>query len=142
MDLSINNYPSQSLTFSAKLNRVSRKAIKNGILKEVRKEPCGSVAMKKFDILSEKADKIEKLLAEKFGEGVFSLHNELGLSPKVTKISFWDGTSFKAFDLPEEVQDGIKVVDKSNIFRTKFKITEFPANKLDWLLEFFSQLTV
>jgi len=142
MDFTVNSYNIQPPSFQAHLNRNTRKCITRGILTEIRKEPNLEVAMKKFNELSNKYDNIKKLLAEEFGDGTFALYNENGLSPIASKISFWDGKSYKAFDIPEEVQNEIKVVDKSNIFTTKFKIMEFPADKLDWLTEFFSKIRV
>ncbi|MBO7672068.1 hypothetical protein J6S88_01535 [bacterium] len=145
MDLSINNYPQHTPSFSARLDRRTQKAIMNGILTEVRKQPrwepkgnsIGGEAV--FNTLTDKADRIKKLLATKFGRGTFSLHNELGLSPKVTKLTFWDGRAFLTYDIPEEIQNEIKVVNKSNMFATKYKIMEFPANRLDWLYEFLAK---
>lgn len=148
MDLTVNNYPQNTPTFAAHWNRQTKKAILNGILKEVRKQPrwypdpakgeIGGEAL--FNKLSDKAEKIEEMLAAKFGRGTFALHNESGLSPVVSKITFWDGRAFYNYDIPETIQKEIKVVNKSNFLRMRFKIAEFPADRLDWLYDFLSKL--
>ena len=139
--MQVNNVNS-GMTFQAKWNCETRRAINNGILTEVRKISDINESMKEFDRLSEKYDRLFDLLAEKFPEGKFCLHNQLGTSPKVEQLSFWTKDSYKAFQLPEEIQKEIKVVDRSNFLWDKFVIKEFPAKRLDWLYDFISNLKV
>ena len=143
MDFSVKNYNVQSPVFGAKLGWRTRKAIKNGIKSKYKKLNAINPEYAKSQLVqyNELFNKI-KFMVSNLESGTFALYNQLGLSPKATKISFSNKSIYRAFDLPKEIQNEIKVVDKSNIFVEKYVIKEFPANKLNWLYNFLENIKI
>ena len=143
MDLTVNNTSSYQNTFGARLSWKTRRAIKRGIRSEVREIAQHGKNISKIR-LKDRKNMYKKILSavDKIGDGTFSLYNELGLSSKVTKIDFSGPYGYKAFNLPEDIQNEIKLVDASNIFTNKYKIKEFPAKRLGWLYNFFQNVKV
>ena len=142
MDLTVNNNYKHIQDFGARLSYRTRIAIRRGI--NAKYKDLSGFSKKIADMnLNENIKTYKKILSvvEKFEEGTFSFYNESGLNSRVTKIDFLGPFSgYKTFNLPEDIQKEIKVVDKSNIFVDKYKIQEFPANRLGWLYGFFKNI--
>lgn len=136
MDLTIENY-SNHQAFGARLNRETVRAIRRGINAEYR-ESLGfskKIARMVREERNEKFKRIKKQVAE-LDKGTISVYNQLGLNPRATKMAFASKNRYVSFDLPEEIQNEIKIVNKSNIFRDKYVVSEFPSRRLSWLLNF------
>lgn len=137
MDLTVKNY-SNHQAFGARLNRETVRAIRHGINAEYREHSGFNKKLARMvrEERNEKFTRIKKQVA-KLDKGTISVYNQLGLNPRATKMAFAAKKSrYVSFDLPEEIQNEIKIVNKSNIFRDKYVVNEFPANRLSWLLNF------